>query len=137
MLAEQYPGLLTSNPPSLIQQWKRSIWLFPMHHEKPSRGFISTTSSVTGYLFTIVYQFRYPSNLNIYGFTDASWAGDKNDRTTSFRMMLNKRCIAMTTTTLILLSKHNAPSISINLDTPINFPNEEVRRKEPNTSCPH
>ena len=52
---------------------------------KPTATHMVAARRVLRYLkgsttLSIVYQFRHPSNLNIYGFTDASWAGDKNDR---------------------------------------------------------
>jgi hypothetical protein len=52
---------------------------------KPTATHMAAARRVLRYLkgtitLSIIYQFQFPSNIDIFGFTDASWAGDKNDR---------------------------------------------------------
>ena len=52
---------------------------------KPTATHMAAARRVLRYLkgtitLSIIYQFHFPSNIDIFGFTDASWAGDKNDR---------------------------------------------------------
>ena len=52
---------------------------------KPTETHMSTARRVLPWFkgtttISIVYQFRFHSNLDILGFTDASWAGHRNDR---------------------------------------------------------